>query len=178
MLLFKKTTKKKLSPATIQLQLGVSPPLYPSEKYKSKSISPLYPSEKYKSKSISPLYPSEKYKSKSISPQKRRETNKSYTSHDIREGINEYYKSIPYNKPKINWKTKINILTNNLKKTLFAKEKPVILNLGVSPPSKNEQTYIQHNSLTNKNIRKLIGGKIIAKPSRKPNKQKNLQKIN
>ena len=167
MLLFKKTAKRKLSPANIQLNLGKSPPQYQNEYKKSKSISPQKQLE----------HKGELKRSYSISPQKRREpSNKSYTSHDLREGINEYYTqlSLPYNKPKppkINLMTKIGMLTNNLKKTLFTKEKPVFLNLGVSPPHKNEQTPVQHNSLTNK-YKNSIGGKIIAKSSRKPNKQK------
>lgn len=163
MLLFKKTAKRKLSPANIQLNLGKSPP----QNEKSKSISPQKQIE----------YKGELKRSYSISPQKRREpSNKSYTSHDLREGINEYYTQIPlpYNKPKINLMKKIGMFTNNLKKTLFTKDKPVFLNLGQSPPRKNEQSPVQHNSLTNKykNIKNSIGGKIIAKPSRKPNKQK------
>ena len=161
MLLFKKRAKRKLSPANIQLNLGKSPP------QKSKSISPQKQIE----------YKGELKRSYSISPQKRREpSNKSYTSHDLREGINEYYTQIPlpYNKPKINLMKKIGMFTNNLKKTLFTKDKPVFLNLGQSPPHKNEQSQVQHNSLTNKykNIKNSIGVKIIAKPIRKPNKQK------
>jgi hypothetical protein len=175
-----------ISPAKIQLQLGESPPQYQREK--SKSISP-QKQEHRRVNSISPLYKGEMKRSysMSISPPKRRDSNKPYTSHDLREGINDYYKQKYYkqehsNKPKINWKTKIGMLTNSLKKTLgrnlFTKEKPVFLDLGESPPLKNEQTFVQQNSLTNKykNVRTSIGGKKFTKPVRKPNKQKKIKK--
>jgi hypothetical protein len=202
MLLFKKLAKRTISPTKIQLQLGESPPLYQREK--SKSIS-LQKQEHRRVNSISPLYKGERKRSYSISisPPKRRDPNKPYTSHDLREGINDYYNKKFYkqehsNYPKINWKTKIGMLTNSLKKTLgekiFTKEKPVFLDLGKSPPRENEQTFEQHNSLTNKYkpVRKSFGGKpnkpvrksFGGKPNKpvrksfggKPNKQKKIKK--
>jgi hypothetical protein len=180
MLLFNKTAKRKISPAKIQLNLGESPPLYQSVKKMSTSISPQKELEYRKVNTISPQNKGELKRSYSISisPPKRRDQNKPYTSHDLRESINEYYNSKYYkqlhsNKPKINLMTKLGTLTNKFKKTfgrnLFTKEKPIILDLGESPPSKNEQTHVHHDSLTNdyKNIRNSIGGKIIKNPSKK-----------
>ena len=121
---FNISAKKKLSPANFQLNLGKSPP----RNKKSKSISPQKHIE-YKRK-LKRAY--------SISPQKNRETNKPYTSHDLREGINDYYKQRPSNKPpKLNLIKKLSTFTNNLKNTLFTKNKHVFLNLGVSPPRNN-----------------------------------------
>jgi hypothetical protein len=108
MFLFKKSTKNKyLSPANIQLNLGVSP-------RNSKSISPIYQNDKKKSYSIS------------ISPDKPEKT------------INHYY-----NNPKLNLMKKITMFKNNMKNTLFTKDKPVFLDLGHSPPPKIEQTRPQ-----------------------------------
>ena len=67
MLLFKKQTKKKLYPANIQLNLGVSPP------QNSKSLSPLYQSNKKKSYSIS------------ISPDKPKKTINTFSSHNLKK---------------------------------------------------------------------------------------------
>ena len=134
---FNISAKKNLSPANFQLNLGKSPP----QNKKSKSISPqnlLHHNGALK-------------KAYSISPQKRRETNKPFTSHDIRQSINDYYTQKTYNKPtKLNLINKLSTFTNNLKKTLFTKNKPVSLNLGVSPPRNN--------------IGISIGGKITTKP--------------
>ena len=175
MLLFKKPTKRQLSPATIRLPLGESPP-YHSEGKKSKSKSPQKQIEHRRVNSISPRK-GELNRAYSISPQKRREPNKLYTSHDMRETINEYYTpkpTKPYTKPKINWTTKMSMMTNHLKKTLkknlFTKDKPIYrhLDLGESPP--NQQSFGG-----NQNI-KSIGRKIIYKPRRKPNNPKKNKK--
>ena len=154
---FNISAKKKLSPANFHLNLGKSPP----QNKKSKSISPqnlLHHNgalKKAYSISISPPKPLDHNeslkKTYSISPQKRRETNKPFTSHDIRQSINDYYTQKTYNKPtKLNLINKLSTFTNNLKKTLFTKNKPVSLNLGVSPPRNN--------------IGISIGGKITTKP--------------
>ena len=110
MLLFKKQTKKKLYPANIQLNLGESPP------QNSKSISPLYQSNKKKSYSIS------------ISPDKPKKTINTFSSHNLKKTI------------KLNLMKKISMFKNNLKNTLFNKDKPVSLDLGNSSPRKIEQT--------------------------------------
>ena len=176
MLLFKKLRKRQLSPATIKLHLGESPP-YQSEGKRSKSISPQKQIENRRVNSISPSK-GELNRVYSISPRRRRDPNKSYTSHDIRESINEYYNPKPYVKPKINWTTKMSMVTNNFKKTLkknlFTRDKPVYryLDLGESPPI--EQSFEQHNEYGN--IRKSNGGKIIAKPRRKPSNLKKNKK--
>jgi hypothetical protein len=134
---FNISAKKKLSPANFHLNLGKSPP----QNKKSKSISP--------QKLLD--HNGALKKAYSISPQKRRETNKPFTSHDIRQSINDYYTQKTYNKPtKLNLINKLSTFTNNLKKTLFTKNKPVSLNLGVSPPRNN--------------IGISIGGKITTKP--------------
>ena len=138
---FNISAKKNLSPANINLNLGVSPP----RNKKQKSISPLKLYE----------YKNELNRAYSISPPKRRETNKPFTSHDIRESINEFYTQKPSNKPpKINLMKKLSLFTNNLKNTLFTKNKPRFLNLGQSPPRNNKQTLVPL-----KNIRNSIGGK-------------------
>ena len=121
MFLFKKSTKNKyLSPANIQLNLGVSPPR------NSKSISPLYQNDKKKSYSIS------------ISPDKPEKTINTFSSHNLKKTINNYY-----NNPKLNLMKKITMFKNNMKNTLFNKDKPVFLDLGKSPPRKIEQTRPQ-----------------------------------
>jgi len=121
MLLFKKSTKNKyLSPANIQLNLGVSPP------QNSKSISPLYQRDNKKSYSIS------------ISPDKPEKTINTFSSHNLKKTINHYY-----NNPKLNLMKKITMFKNNMKNTLFTKDKPVFLDLGKSPPRKIEQTRPQ-----------------------------------
>jgi len=202
MLLFKKPTKRQLSPATIRLPLGESPP-YQSEGKKSKSKSPQKQIEHRRVNSIShhkgelnreysissqkqiehrrvnsiSHHKGELNREYSISPQKRREPNKSYTSHDMRETINEYYTpkpSKPYTKPKINWTTKMSMMTNHLKKTLkknfFTKDKPIYrhLDLGESPP--NQQSFGGNQYI------KSIGRKIIYKPRRKPSNPKKNKK--
>jgi hypothetical protein len=172
MLLFKKPAKRQLTPATIRLPLGESPPMYQSDGKSSKSTSSQKQIENRRSNSISP-YKGELNRTYSISPRKRRETNNSFTMHDLRESINEYYKPIPYKKPTIKWTTKIAMMTNHLKKTLkkklLTKDKPINLDLGESPP--NEQSFGGR-----KNIRKSNGGKIIAKPRRKPSNLKKNKK--
>jgi hypothetical protein len=132
MLSFKKLAKNKyLSPANIQLNLGVSPPR------NSKSISPLYQNDKKKSYSIS------------ISPDKPEKTINTFSSHNLKKTINNYY-----NNPKLNLMKKITMFKNNMKNTLFNKDKPVFLDLGKSPPRKIEQTRPQ-----------LFGAKLSPKPS-------------
>ena len=137
---FNISAKKNLSPANFYLNLGVSPP----RNKKSKSISPK--NLLHHNGSLKKTY------SISISPPKSRETqNKPFTSHDLRQSINDYYTQKTYNKPtKLNLINKLSTFTNNLKKTLFTKNKPVSLNLGVSPPRNN--------------IGISIGGKITTKP--------------
>ena len=137
---FNNSAKKKLSPANFQLNLGKSPP----RNKKSKSISP--------QKLLDHSGTLKKTYSISISPPKSRETpNKPFTSHDITQSINDYYTQKTYNKPtKLNLINKLSTFTNNLKKTLFNKNKPVSLNLGQSPPRNN--------------IGFSIGGKITTKP--------------
>ena len=121
MLLFKKSTKNKyFSPANIQLNLGVSPP------QNSKSISPLYQNDKKKSYSIS------------ISPDKPEKPINTFSSQNLKKTINNYY-----NNPKLNLMKKITMFKNNMKNTLFTKDKPVFLDLGKSPPRKIEQTRPQ-----------------------------------
>ena len=146
---FNISAKKKLSPANFHLNLGKSPP----QNKKLKSISPQ--NLLHHNGALKKAY------SISISPPKPRETNKPFTSHDITQSINEYYTQKTYNKPpKINLINKLSTFTNNLKKTLFTKNKPVSLNLGVSPPRNN--------------IGISIGGKITTKKSTK----KSTKKIN
>lgn len=157
---FNISAKKKLSPANFQLNLGKSPP----HNKKPKSISPLKLPEYRKVNTFSnPL--NERSYSISISPPKSRDTNKPFTSHDLRKSINEYYKQKPPNKPpKLNLINKLGTFTNNLKKSLFTKNKPVFLNLGQSPPRNYKQTL-----LPLKNFGNSIGGK-------KPIKHKKLIK--
>jgi hypothetical protein len=124
MLSFKKLAKNKyLSPANIQLNLGVSPPR--NSKSKSYSIS--------------------------ISPDKPEKTINTFSSHNLKKTINNYY-----NNPKLNLMKKITMFKNNMKNTLFNKDKPVFLDLGKSPPRKIEQTRPQ-----------LFGAKLSPKPSKK-----------
>jgi len=151
---FNISAKKNLSPANFHLNLGKSPP----RNKKQKSISPknlLHHNGSLK-----------KANSISISPPKSRETtNKPFTSHDIRQSINDYYTQKTYNKPtKLNLINKLGTFTNNLKKTLFTKNKPVSLNLGQSPPRNN--------------IGISIGGKITTKKSTKKSTKKFTKKIN
>lgn len=160
---FNKQAKKKLSPANFQLNLGKSPP----QNKKPKSISPLKLPEYRKVNTFSnPL--NERSYSISISPPKSRNTNKPFTSHDLRQSINDYYKQKHSNKPpKLNLIKKLGIFTNNLKKTLFTKNKPVFLNLGQSPPRNYKQTL-----LPLKNFGISIGGKKPFKPTKKLIKNK------
>jgi hypothetical protein len=140
---FNKPGKKNISPANIHLNLGESPP----RNKKSRNTSP--PPFKVRSYSIS------------ISPPKHRDTNKPFTSHDIRNSINKFYNipNPPNPPPKLNLMKKLNNLTNNLKKTLFTKkQKPVFLDLGQS-------------SSSHKKLRKSVGGKkSTTKKSTKKNK--------
>ena len=152
MLSFKKAAKRQISPANIQLQLGESPPLYHSDTRKLHSISPQKQRESRKLHSISPQKRRESRKLHSISPQKRRESRKAYsisphqqrepkvyTSHYIREKINEYYQPVISQKPKIGLIKKIGMATKNLKKELqrfvFPKAANVNLQLGKSSSS-------------------------------------------
>ena len=175
---FNISAKKNLSPANINLNLGVSPP----RNKKQKSISPLKLYE----------YKNELNRAYSISPPKRSETNKPFTSHDLRQGINEYYKQKPSNKPP---------KLNNLKKTLFTKNKPVFLNLGVSPPHNEKsksppQKHIDHKAelnraysisppkrretnkpFTSHDIRESINEFYTQKPSNKPPKINLMKKL-
>jgi hypothetical protein len=122
MLSFKKLAKNKyLSPANIQLNLGVSPPR--NSKSKSYSIS--------------------------ISPDKPEKPINTFSSQNLKKTINNYY-----NNPKLNLMKKITMFKNNMKNTLFNKNKPVFLDLGKSPPRKIEQTRPQ-----------LFGAKLSPKPS-------------
>ena len=142
---FNKSGKKNISPANIHLNLGKSPP---------RNISPLkLPDLRKVNTSPPPL--KVRSHSISISPPKLRDTNKPFTSHDIRNSINEFYNP-PNPPPKLNLINKLSNLTNNLKKTLFTKkQKPVFLDLGKS-------------SSSHKNIRNSIGGK---KPTKKSTKK-------
>ena len=150
MLLFKKSTNRQLTPATTQLNLGVSPKQY----------------------------------SRSISPQKHIETNKSLTSHDIIQRMNDYQTPTHYKTPDISLTTKIFRAANKLKKnvgeTLFPNEKYVHLNLGTSPTLKNKDTSVQNNSIFDKGKGAFkYGGKIIKKsPKKLPKKppKKSLKK--
>ena len=157
---FNNSAKKNISPANLYLNLGKSPP----RNKKSKSISPKnllhHNGSLKKAYSISPQkhieYKRELKKAYSISPQKNRETNKPFTSHDLREGINDYYKQKPSNKPpKLNLIKKLSTFTNNLKNTLFTKNKPVFLNLGVSPPRNNIGISIGGKITTKKSTKKI-----------------------
>ena len=146
MLLFKKSTNRQLTPATTQLNLGVSPKQY----------------------------------SRSISPQKHIETNKSFTSHDIIQSVNDYQTPTHYKNPDISLTTKIFRAAKNLKKnvgeTLFPNKKSVHLNLGTSPTLKNKDTSVQNNSILDKGKETFkYGGKIIKKPPKKSLK-KSLKK--
>ena len=146
---FNISAKKNLSPANINLNLGVSPP----RNKKSKSISPKNHLLQYrKINTTQPPPLRERSYSISISPPKSRETNMHFTSHNLRASINKFYKHLPSNKPtKLNLIKKLGTFTNNLKNTLFTKNKPVFLNLG------------QSSSSSSKNIRNSIGGKITTK---------------
>jgi len=151
---FNISAKKNISPANFHLNLGKSPP----QNKKSKSISPK--NLLHHNGSLKKAY------SISISPPKSRETtNKPFTSHDITQSINDYYTQKTYNKPtKLNLINKLGTFTNNLKKTLFTKNKPVSLNLGQSPPRNN--------------IGISIGGKITTKKSTKNSTKKSTKKFN
>jgi hypothetical protein len=152
---FNKPGKKNISPANILLNLGKSPP----RNKKSRSISPI----KHKLNTIPPSFNERSY-SISISPPKPRETNKPFTSHDIRESINKFYNipNPPPKPPKLNLMKKLGNLTNNFKKTLennlFKKQKPVFLDLGKS-------------SSSHKNLKKSVGGK-------KTSTKKSTKKLN
>jgi len=138
---FKKLANKKISSANIQLNLGKSPPLY------SISISP------------------------PKSPQKRRNTNKPFTSYDFNKANDEYYNSFykqsHSNIPNLSLMTEIKLFTNKLKKKLFTnklKKIPIDLDLGKS-------------SSSHKNIRNSIGGnKTTEKKFNKPSTKKSTKK--
>jgi hypothetical protein len=135
MLSFKKLAKNKyLSPANIQLNLGVSPPR------NSKSISPLYQNDKKNSYSIS-ISPDKPEKTiNTFSSHNLKKTINTFSSHNLKKTINNYY-----NNPKLNLMKKITMFKNNMKNTLFNKDKPIYrhLDLGKSPPRKIEQTRPQ-----------------------------------
>ncbi len=153
---FNKPGKKNISPANIHLNLGKSPP----RNKKSRSISPLKLPDLPKVNTSPPPFKVRSY-SISISPPKHRDTNKPFTSHDIRNSINKFYNipNPPNPPPKFNLMKKLSNLTNNLKKTLFTKkQKPVFLDLGQS-------------SSSHKKLRKSVGGKkSTTKKSTKKNK--------
>jgi hypothetical protein len=135
-------TKKvrEISPAKIQLQLGQSPSL--SQKDNSRSYSRSSQNkDKPKKSTISPLNKGELTRSYSISPQKRREPKKPFTSHDIRESINQYYNSKYVKNPQIDLKTGLKLFTKRftraLENKINPKPAPVYFNFGVSPTKKN-----------------------------------------
>ena len=140
MLSFKKATKRQISPTNIQLNLGESPPLYHSDTRNIHSISPQKRRESRKAYSISPQKRRESRKAYSISPHQQREP-KVYTSHYIREKINEYYQPVISQKPKIGLIKKIGMATKNLKKEMqrfvFPQAANVNLQLGKSSSSKS-----------------------------------------
>ena len=147
---FNKPVKKNIPVANINLNLGVSPP----RNKKQKSISPLKLYEYRKINTTQPPPFRERSYSISISPPKSRETNMPFTSHNLRASINKFYKHLPSNKPtKLNLMKKLGTFTNNLKNTLFTKNKPVFPDLG------------QSSSSSSKNIRNSIGGKITTRNS-------------
>jgi hypothetical protein len=147
MLLFKKKVKR-IPTATIQLNLGQSPPLYNES-----------PKRAY-----------------SISPQKQREQTKSYTTHDLIQSINDHYKPVYATKPNINWRTRIGIAANDfknaLKKKLLPKEKPIDLNLGESPQTNENIKKSSGGKIIVKPLNKPIN-KPLNKPPNKPNKPHN-----
>ena len=140
MLSFKKATKRQISPTNIQLNLGESPPQYNSDTIKAHSISPQKRRESRMAHSISPQKRRESRKAYSISPHQQREPNV-YTSHYIREKINEYYQPVISQKPKIGLIKKIGMATKNLKKEMqrfvFPQAANVNLQLGKSSSSKS-----------------------------------------
>ena len=140
MLSFKKAAKRQISPTNIQLNLGESPPQYKSDTRNIHSISPQKRRESRKAYSISPQKRRESRKAYSISPHQQREPNV-YTSHYIREKINEYYQPVISQKPKIGLIKKIGMATKNLKKEMqrfvFPQAANVNLQLGKSSSSKS-----------------------------------------
>ena len=150
MLLFKKKVKR-IPTATIQLNLGQSPPLYNES-----------PKRAY-----------------SISPQKQREQTKSYTTHDLIQSINDHYKPVYATKPNINWRTRIGIAANDfknaLKKKLLPKEKPIDLNLGESPQTNENIKKSSGGKIIVKPLNKPPNkpNKPLNKPRNKPNKPRN-----
>jgi len=132
---FKKKVRE-ISPAKIQLQLGESPSS--SQKDNSRSSQN---KDKPKNSTISPLNKGELKSSYSISPQKSREQKKPFTSHDIRESINQYYNSKYVKNPQIDLKTELKLFTKRftraLENKINPKPAPVNFNFGVSPIKKN-----------------------------------------
>jgi len=133
---FFKKKVREISPAKIQLQLGQSPSL--SQKDNSRSSQN---KDKPKKSTISPLNKGELKRSYSISPQKSREPKKTFTSHDLREGINQYYNSKYVKNPQIDLKTELKLFTKRftraLENKINPKPAPVYFNFGVSPTKKN-----------------------------------------
>jgi hypothetical protein len=97
--------------------------------------------------------------------------------------VNDYQTPTHYKNPDISLTTKIFRAAKNLKKnvgkTLFPNEKSVKyvhLNLGISPPLKNNDTFVQNKSILDKGKETFkYGGKIIKKPLKKSLK-KSLKK--
>ena len=125
MLLFGKTTNRRLSPANrrispanIDLKLGDSPPLYQVKPKRAHSISP--PKRSY---SISPpqrvhsISPPKRSYSISISPPHQDEPKK-YTLHYIRKKFNEISQPVISRQPKIGLGTKIGMAFSNFKRIM------------------------------------------------------------
>jgi hypothetical protein len=152
---FFKKKVREISPAKIQLQLGQSPSS--SQKDNSRSSQN---KDKPKNSTISPLNKGELKRSYSISPQKRREQKKPFTSHDIRESINQYYNSKYVKNPQIDLKTELKLFTKRftraLENKINPKPAPVYFNFGVSPTKKN----MSHGGKSKKSK------KIITKPTK------------
>jgi len=133
---FFKKKVREISPAKIQLQLGQSPSS--SQKDNSRSSQN---KDKPKKSTISPLNKGELKRSYSISPQKRREQKKPFTSHDLRESINQYYNSKYVKNPQIDLNTELKLFTKRftraLENKINPKPAPIYFNFGVSPTKKN-----------------------------------------
>jgi hypothetical protein len=86
--------------------------------------------------------------------------------------MNDYQTPTHYKNPNISLTTKIFRAAKNLKKnvgkTLFPNEEYVHLNLGTSPPHKNNDTFVQNKSILDKGKETFkYGGKIIKKSPKK-----------
>jgi len=145
MLLFKKSTNRQLTPATTQLNLGVSPKQY------SRSISPQKHIETNKPFTSYDIIQSE---NEYHTPTHYKNPDISLTTKIFRAAKN---------------------LKKNVGKTLFPNEKSVKyvhLNLGTSPTHKNKDTFVQNKSILDKGRETFkYGGKIIKKlPKKSPKK--------